>query len=57
MQNNILQEISVIYTYRKDKVNEKIVFMDRKNMGNHDEDIAKLINRAIIKVIDNHRVC
>lgn len=26
-------------------------------MGNHDEDNVKLINREIIKVIDNHRVC
>ena len=57
MQNNILQEINVIYTYTKDEVNEKIVFVDRKNMGNHDEDNVKLINREIIKVIDNHRVC
>ena len=29
MQNNILQEINVIYTYTKDEVNEKIVFVDR----------------------------
>lgn len=57
MQNNTLQEISVIYTYAKDKVNEKIVFADRRDTGNRDEDVVKLINREIIKVIDNHRVC